>query len=322
MTPPTAFITHDDCLGHIVREGHPERPRRLQEIRSAVKGAKDALADRLLELTPRHATEDDLELAHPQAYVERIRELCRQAREADGLIALDMDTVVSPGSWNAATAAAGASLTAVDALLEGQARNAFCAVRPPGHHATADRAMGFCLFNNVAIGALYARVKGLEKALIVDWDVHHGNGTESIFYADPAVYYVSMHQSPHYPGTGAADHRGAGAGEGTTLNLPVGPGMRPERYVQELLGGIERASSEFTPDIILISAGFDAVHGDPLAGLTLRPQDFAQLTRHLLALADEHCGGRLISTLEGGYNLALLNLCSMAHIRALAGLDS
>lgn len=322
MTPPTAFITHDDCLGHKAGERHPESPRRLEEIRTALEGQQDALGDRLLRLTARHATREDLELAHPADYIERIHDVCLRASESDGLIALDADTVVSPGSWAAAMAAAGAQLTAVDAVLEGRARNAFCAVRPPGHHALADRAMGFCLFNNVAIGALYARRKGLERALIVDWDVHHGNGTEAIFYADPSVYYISMHQSPHYPGTGAADDRGSGAGEATTLNLPVGPGMRPERYVKELLDGIKRATARFTPDIVFISAGFDAVAGDPLAGLTLRPQDFGHLTRQLMGLADEVCGGRLVSTLEGGYNLALLNLCSMAHVRALAGLDA
>ncbi len=181
--------------------------------------------------------------------------------------------------------------------------------------------MGFCLFNNVAIGVRYAQAKGLARALIVDWDVHHGNGTEAIFYDDPDVYYLSMHQWPHYPGTGAAADRGRGAGLGRTLNLPVPPGLPAERYVQELSTGLETALAEFTPDVLFGSAGFDAARGDPLAGLTLEPAAYARLTRRLTEAAARRCRGRIVSVLEGGYHPERLSECAVAHVRALAALD-
>ena len=318
MRPPTAWITHADCLAHDTGAGHPESPGRLEALRKMIAELKSELAGRIIELEARHAGEEELLLAHPASHVRLIREVAQQAADGGTLLALDADTIVSPGSWTAAAAAAGSTLTAVDALLAGTAANAFCAVRPPGHHATADRAMGFCLFNNVAIGVMYARSRDLARALIVDWDVHHGNGTEAIFYADPDVFYLSMHQSPHYPGTGASADRGTGDGLGTTLNLPVAPGLAPERYVDELKAGMDQALDALEPDIIFISAGFDAAYGDPLAGLTLRPSDYHALTRYLMAIADRSCAGRIVSVLEGGYDLDELTRCAEAHLRALA----
>jgi acetoin utilization deacetylase AcuC-like enzyme len=228
--------------------------------------------------------------------------------------------VVSPGSWEAALAAAGSAPTAIDAVLDAEVRNAFCLVRPPGHHATVHRAMGFCLFNNIAVGARYAQSRGVKRVLIVDWDVHHGNGTEEIFDEDPDVFYLSMHQSPHYPGTGLSTHHGRGSGQGATLNLPVPPGLPAERYVSELTTGLERAVEDFAPDLVLISAGFDAAAGDPLAGLTLRPADYHTLTERVMEVAARQCDDRLVSMLEGGYDLDMLATCGLEHVRALCGL--
>jgi acetoin utilization deacetylase AcuC-like enzyme len=319
--PGTVVIEHSDCAHHDTGPGHPERVARLVALQSALDTAAPALEGRVVRAKGAHATEDHLLLVHPRQHVGHISEAVHRAAELDGVLHIDADTAVSPGSWNAALAAAGTVLTAVDALVEGSARNAFCLARPPGHHATADRAMGFCLFNNVAIGARYAQSSGLQRALIVDWDVHHGNGTEAIFYEDPDVFYLSMHQWPHYPGTGYTAHRGHGSGAGATLNLPVPPGLPAQQYVDELLGGLDAVVSEFSPDIVFISAGFDAADGDPLAGLTLRPGDYHALTRRLMEIADSHCDGRLISVLEGGYDLDLLADCGIAHVKALAGVD-
>lgn len=316
----TALISSPRCIEHDTGPGHPERPQRIQALENAIEGADAELRQRLDRREARLAGEDELELVHPATHIDRIRAAALKARESQGLVFLDPDTVVSPGSWDAALAAAGAALTAIDAILDGEARNAFCLVRPPGHHATIHRAMGFCLFNNVAIGARYAQSRGIERILIVDWDVHHGNGTEEIFDEDPDIFYLSMHQAPHYPGTGLSTHRGRGSGQGTTLNLPVPPGLPAERYVSELTAGLEQAVEEFIPDLVMVSAGFDAAEGDPLAGLTLRPQDYHILTRELMEIATRHCADRLVSLLEGGYNLEMLASCGIEHIRALCGL--
>jgi acetoin utilization deacetylase AcuC-like enzyme len=320
MPAPTTIVSHPDCRGHDTGPGHPENANRLSALLSAVDHAIPDSKGRITRVRGRHATKDELALAHPDSHIELIEKAAHSASELDCLLYLDADTAVSPGSWDAALAAAGCVITAVDSLAEGSAANAFCAVRPPGHHAAADRAMGFCLFNNVAIGARYAQEKGMQQVLIIDWDVHHGNGTEAIFYADPDVFYLSMHQSPHYPGTGSGSQRGSGPGEGTTLNLPVPPGLPAQKYVDALLDGLDAALSGFKPDLIFLSSGFDAAAGDPLAGLTLTPSDYHHLTTRVLEAAQSHCGGRLISALEGGYNLDVLAACGLAHVRALAGL--
>jgi acetoin utilization deacetylase AcuC-like enzyme len=319
-SPPTAVFSHPDCAGHLTGPGHPESPERLSALLEAIEAALPEMCGRVKGFEGRLATEEELGLVHPETHIERIKELAARASDTNSIVFIDPDTAVAPASWQAARAAAGTVLAAVDAVVTGSAANAFCAVRPPGHHATADRAMGFCLFNNVAIAARHARRRGLERALIVDWDVHHGNGTEAIFYEDPSVFYLSIHQAPHYPGTGHRRHRGHGAGAGTNLNLPMPPGLPAHRYVGELLTGIDAAISAFHPDIIFISAGFDAAYGDPLSGFTLGPDNFRQLSDYLKGVATEVCDGRLVSTLEGGYNLEQLSECAVACVKGLAGL--
>jgi acetoin utilization deacetylase AcuC-like enzyme len=228
---------------------------------------------------------------------------------------LDPDTVASDGSWDAATAGAGAVLDAVDLVVAGEAKRAFCAVRPPGHHALANRAMGFCLFGNVALAARYAQHRhGLERVLIVDWDVHHGNGTQALVERNENVHFVSIHQWPWYPGTGAADDRGP---HDTVWNVPMPGGLAAARYVEALKKGIENATRAFTPDIVLISAGFDSLRGDPLGGFTLEIEHIEELTRYLVDCANVWCAGRIVSALEGGYAPERLGEACVAHMRAL-----
>ena len=248
----------------------------------------------LEHLEGRHATEDEIALAHDRAYIDGVRVLAER-----GGGNLDADTVESAGSWDAATAGAGCVLDAVDLALAGETTRSFCAVRPPGHHALRGSAMGFCLFGNVAIAAHYARrVKRLDRVLIVDWDVHHGNGTQALVEHDPDIRFVSMHQWPWYPGTGAADDRGP---KSSVWNIPLPPGLPREKYVGELLAKIDAATAGFTPDLVLISAGFDSLAGDPLGGFTLELDDVTRLTSELVSRAEQWCGGRVVSALEGGY---------------------
>jgi acetoin utilization deacetylase AcuC-like enzyme len=292
----------------------------LEALLAATDSAVAVSDGRVEHIQGRPASVTEIALAHSQAHIEAVQRAVAAAGDSGQLQYLDADTVVSAASWDAALAAAGTVLTAVDATASGSAKNAFCLARPPGHHATVDRAMGFCLFNNVAIGTRYAQAQGMQRVLIVDWDVHHGNGTEAIFYEDGDVFYLSMHQSPHYPGTGQRHDRGRAAGTDRTLNLPVPPGLPASRYVEQWQEGLESALSRLHPDIIFISAGFDAAAGDPLAGLTLGPADYHALSSRLAEIAESHCAGRLVSALEGGYDLANLARCGLAHIQGLAGL--
>jgi len=290
---PVALVSNADCGRHDTGWGHPEHVGRLRAIPRALR-ERPELFHALVHVEGRHATRDELTLAHDALYVDRVR-----ATVEAGGGHLDPDTVVSSGSWDAATAAVGCVLEAVDMAMDGRASRSFCAVRPPGHHALRGRAMGFCLFGNVAIGAHYARKKhGVQQVLIVDWDVHHGNGTQALVEEEPNIRFVSMHQWPWYPGTGAARDRGP---HETVWNVPMPPGLAADRYVSAFLGAVDDATQGWTPDLVLVSAGFDSLAGDPLGGFTLEMHDVDRLTREMVSRAEGWCGGRLVSALEGGY---------------------
>ncbi len=261
----------------------------------------------------RHATIEDLTLAHDPSYIAALSSVIDRLSEPANLTP---DTVVSAGSFAAATAAAGCVLDGVDRAVDGRSARSFCAVRPPGHHALRDEAMGFCLFGNVALAAHYARKRHkLDRVLIVDWDVHHGNGTQALVEAERAIHFVSMHQWPWYPGTGAAEDRGP---HGSVWNVPMPPGQEPGVYVDALLKGVDAATRDFTPDLVLISAGFDSLAGDPLGGFTLEIADIIRLTREMVDRATQWCGGRVVSALEGGYVPERVGVACVAHLRALA----
>ena len=305
-----AFISHSDCGRHDTGWSHPEHVGRLRASPRALR-LEPELFESLLHHEGRHATRDDVLLAHDAAYVERVASLV-----AAGGGHLDPDTVLSEGSWDAATAAVGCLLDAVDMAFDGRALRSFCAVRPPGHHAVRDRAMGFCIFGNVSIAAQYAMARhGCARVLIVDWDVHHGNGTQALVEHDPRIHFVSMHQWPWYPGTGAASDRGP---LNTVWNVPMAAGLPPARYVQALLTAVDAATESFTPDLVLISAGFDSLEGDPLGGFTLTLDDVRTLTRALVDRAERWCGGRVVSALEGGYAPDAVAQAVLAHLAALA----
>ncbi len=304
-----AFISHSDCGRHDTGWGHPEHVGRLRAITRALRESPE-LFHSVEHLEGRHATVEELALCHEKDYIAHVKTVV----DAGG-VRLDNDTVVSAGSWDAATAAAGSALLAVDKSIDGTFPRSYCAVRPPGHHAVHDRSMGFCLFGSVAIAAHYARrVHNLERVLIVDWDVHHGNGTQALVENEPGIRFVSMHRWPWYPGTGAAEDRGI---HQNVWNIPMPQALPASRYVEALERGIDAATSGFQPDIILISCGFDSLAGDPLGGFTLELDDIEQLTRSLVARADSWCGGRVVSVLEGGYDPDRLGAASVRHLAAL-----
>lgn len=303
----TLYLTHPDCLDHDNGFGHPERPDRLRAIERALE--HEAFHNLIREQAPL-GTLEQAALAHPQAYVERIA----AAAPAEGIVQLDADTSMSPGSLQAALRAVGAATTAVDEVMEGKVRNAFCGVRPPGHHAEKVKAMGFCLFGNAAVAAYHARQKhGAERVAVVDFDVHHGNGTQDIFWDDKDMFYGSTHQMPLYPGTGAISETGAG----NIVNAPLQPGDGGPEFREAMEAVILPALERFAPDLVIVSAGFDAHARDPLANLNLVEQDFAWITKRLMEIADTSCNGRVVSLLEGGYDLQGLALSAAAHVRAL-----
>ena len=310
----TALIHHPIYRDHDTGPDHPETPLRYEVIINAIK-ADDSLNEQLIEVTPDPVTKGLVQAAHTPQHLKRIE----QAFE-EGWPQLDMDTVISAKSYDAALFAAGGAIAAVDAVMDGVAKNAFAAVRPPGHHATAERTMGFCIFNNIAIAAKYAqsKYKDIERVAIVDWDVHHGNGTQGIFYDDPTVFFFSMHQYPWYPGTGSRGETGHGRGLGSTLNVPVKASTPATDQKRAFDAAIEEMSVKMKPDIIFISAGFDAHLDDPLGQLRLQDADFVSLTSTVKEWADEVCEGRIVSCLEGGYNLDTLGETVAAHVRELA----
>lgn len=306
-----AYISHSDCGRHDTGWGHPEHVGRLRAIPRALREDPD-LFHTLLHLEGRHATPDELALAHDPAYITRVREI---ASEGGGR--LDPDTVISEGSWDAATAATGCVLDAVDLAFDGRAVRSFSAVRPPGHHALSSRAMGFCLFGNVALAAHYARRRhGIARVLVVDWDVHHGNGTQALVEREADIRFVSMHQWPWYPGTGAAEDRGP---HRTVWNVPMPAGQPRARYVDAWTRAIDAATDGWSPEIVLVSAGFDSLAGDPLGGFTLEIEDFVAMTRDLVIRAEAWCGGRVVSSLEGGYAPERMAAAVVAHMAALVG---
>nr|WP_205520883.1 histone deacetylase family protein [Propylenella binzhouense] len=298
---------HPIFLEHLTPVGHPERPDRLR----AIEAVLDNEAFAALKREEPHAADPEVvSLVHPESFVDYIR----GEIPAEGLTRIDADTVASPKSWEAVMHAVGAGLRGVDAVMDGEAANAFAAVRPPGHHAERTRAMGFCLFNIIAIAARYAqREYGLERVAIVDWDVHHGNGTQDIFWSDPSVLYASTHQMPLYPGTGAVSETGSG----NIVNAPLAPGDGGEAFKEAFRTRILPALQTFQPELILISAGFDAHFRDPLASLNLEEEDFAWATDRLMEEADASCNGRIVSILEGGYDLRGLAGSVAAHVREL-----
>ena len=303
----TFLFSHDDCLAHDTGPGHPERSARLAAVLDALAApAFAALVRREAPLADRAA----IARVHDAAYIESVF----AAVPKDGYDKLDPDTVLSPGSGRAALRAAGAAVAAVDAVMKGEADNAFCAVRPPGHHAEPGRAMGFCLFNNIAVGALRAReAHGLARAAVIDFDVHHGNGTQERFADDPTLFYASTHQYPLYPGTGAASETGVG----NIVNVPLRPMSGSQEFRLAMTRTILPALDRFRPEIVLISAGFDAHRSDPLAQLALDESDYVWVTEQLLDMADRHAKGRVVAALEGGYNLGALASSVAAHLRVL-----
>ncbi len=301
----TALISHPDCLEHVMPSGHPEQVARLEHILAALAGKN------LLQVPAPLVAEDDLLRVHPKAHVEAIR----AAAPDHGFAALDGDTFMSPGTLQAAHRAAGAATCAVDLVLSNEADNAFIACRPPGHHAEAAQAMGFCLFGTVAIAAKYAlEHHGLSRVAILDFDVHHGNGTQDLVEDDARILFCSSHQMPLFPGTGAAHETGA---HGNVLNVPLAGGSGSAEFRQVWENVILPEVDRFAPELILISAGFDAHRADPLAGINLETGDFTWITGKIYDLADKHCQGRVISNLEGGYDLEALAKSAAAHVDVL-----
>ncbi len=320
MPPPTALVSHPACNRHDTGPGHPESRARLPALLDAVRRDPD-LAPRLSEREAAPAEEQDLLRVHTPEHVVWIRQAADEARRRGGMLLLDPDTAVSADSWEAALASAGCAIDAAGLAARGEAGGAFALCRPPGHHATVHRAMGFCLFNNLAVAARAMQAHRLaERILVVDWDVHHGNGTQDVFYADPSVSFLSLHLSDHYPGTGAAEERGAGAGMGHTRNLPLPHGTGAAEYRRRFLGALDEALTSFAPDLVLASVGFDCLAGDPLGGLSLEPSDLHRLTADLVERTRGAAGGRVAAVLEGGYVAERIGRGLVNVLRAFSGL--
>lgn len=309
---PIPIFYSERFKDHDTGRGHPEQPMRMEAIADALRQAWDDALFRWAD--PRPATRDELLRVHTEDHIDRIQRIA-----ANGGGMPDPDTVMSSESYEVALLSCGASLAGVDCIFNGECERVFAASRPPGHHALADKAMGFCLFSNAAAAARHAQALGdLERVFIIDWDVHHGNGTQAIFYEDASVYYLSTHQYPHYPGTGKSIDKGFGNGEGYTQNLPFPAGTQPKEILDAVQAALDEISASFAPEFIIISAGFDGHRGDPLGNWLLEDQDFRTLTRMVLDMA-KGCGARgVLSCLEGGYNLETLASSVVAHCQELA----
>lgn len=314
MMNKTGYVSDPFYLRHET-EPHPENPGRLTAIQNRLESSE--FYNNLIAIQPRKATPEQIAMVHDVGYVSSVEQNClNEVRH------LDADTVISADSYEAALLSAGAGLKAVDQIIDGKIQNAFCAVRPPGHHAEQDRAMGFCLFNNVGIAARYAqKTKGLNKIFIFDWDVHHGNGTQHSFYNDPSIYYGSTHQYPFYPGTGAEGETGTGDGLGTTLNLPMDAYSDDDDYLSAVEHILIPEIQRYKPDLIIISAGFDAHKNDPLAQIELTTDGFGKMTELLMGVAGDVCQGRLLSMLEGGYDYDALSDSVRLHMQTLLTFD-
>ena len=306
----TALITHEACLRHVLQERHPESVARLRTVLGVLEAEEFALLIR--EQAPT-ATLEQLAGVHPHTFVHEILDMVPDS----GFAFIDGDTPICPDSGEAALRAAGAVVRGVDMVMAGEAQNVFCAIRPPGHHAESRRAMGFCLFNNVAVGAEWAREHwGLKRVAVIDFDVHHGNGTQEIFARDAGLFYGSTHQDNFYPGTGSVRETGVA---GNIVNAPLPAGADGALFQEAMSERVLPALDTFQPELIFISAGFDAHAGDPLAGLCLREEDFVWATRQIMEIAHDHCNDRVVSTLEGGYDLHALGASVRAHVRTLMG---
>ena len=304
----TLLISHPSSLQHATPAGHPER---IDRIRAVERTLEDERFATLQRVTAPEGTLAQVELCHAPRFAQAVVEASPQ----NGMVHIDADTSMSPGTLSAALHGVGAAVHAVDEVMTARAANAFCAMRPPGHHAESDRAMGFCFFNNAAIAARHAqKVHGVERVAILDWDVHHGNGTQEIFWSDPSVLYASLHEMPLFPGTGAASERGE---HGNIVNAPLRAGDGSDVFRDAYENAVLPRIAAFRPDLVIISAGFDAHWRDPLANLNLKEPDFAWATQKLMELADRHAGGRLVSILEGGYDLEGLSKSVAAHVMAL-----
>ncbi len=308
----TGIYAEPGCKRHVTGDGHPESVQRFDAVMDALRAA--ALMDSLLPIEARRAARQELTLCHSTGYVDLVEREVGQGRAelSTG------DTPLSPGSLEAALGSVGGVLSALDAVFNGIVDNAFCVARPPGHHASVQQGMGFCIFNNVAVAAKYGQARhGINRVLIVDWDVHHGNGTQDIFYRDGSVFFFSTHQAPWYPGTGSRSEIGEGPGAGATMNCPFPAATRGSAILRAFEEQLLPAMELFKPELVLISAGFDSRVDDPLGGFLLTDADFAELTRLAARVADTHAKGRLVSVLEGGYALAGLGLAAAAHVGTL-----
>lgn len=311
----TGYISDPFYLKH-KNEPHPENPGRLNAIQKNIESSK--YYNNLTLIQPRKATVEDIAKVHGTGYIRSVEDSCR-----NGVRNLDADTVISSDSYQAALLSAGAGLEALDKILEGTVGNAFCAVRPPGHHAEQNKAMGFCLFNNVGVIARYAQdVKNIQKIFIFDWDVHHGNGTQHSFYKDSSIYYSSIHQYPFYPGTGGVDETGTGDGLGSNLNLPMQAYSCDADYINAIEHKLIPVIQKFNPDLIIISAGFDAHENDPLAQINLSTDCYGKMTQKLMEIANDVCNGRILSMLEGGYDYSALADSVQLHVETLSSSQS